>query len=171
MSLGSWIQRSNSDPFIFYGFFKNGPSPASFSFIFGLLKQTLRFLQQINVKKCPSSIQCWDLNQQPLKHESPPITTWPVFYTWINIIIRQLSLLLSPNVPYLCVHQCCGCCWCHKVVCKWVSMSIRVQTIGRFFVLILQPFEAIFYLPGKLGRNWYKKCPSRQNGFGICAIS
>ena len=31
--------------------FKNGPTPASFSFIFGLFKQiSLQFLQQINVK-------------------------------------------------------------------------------------------------------------------------
>ena len=30
--------------------FLNGPSPASFSFIFGLFKQTIQFLQQINVK-------------------------------------------------------------------------------------------------------------------------
>ena len=29
-----------------------GPTPASFSFIFGLFKQTIQFLQQINVKKC-----------------------------------------------------------------------------------------------------------------------
>ena len=29
---------------------KNGPTPASFSFIFGLFKQTLQFLQWINVK-------------------------------------------------------------------------------------------------------------------------
>ena len=28
----------------------NGPTPPSFSFIFGLFKQTLQFLQQINVK-------------------------------------------------------------------------------------------------------------------------
>ena len=35
----------------FHKFFKNGPTPASFSFIFGLFKQTLlQFLQQINVK-------------------------------------------------------------------------------------------------------------------------
>ena len=33
--------------------FLNGPTPASFSFIFGLFKQTsLQFLPQINVKKC-----------------------------------------------------------------------------------------------------------------------
>ena len=31
-------------------FLKNGPTPASFSFIFGLFKQTIQFLQQINVK-------------------------------------------------------------------------------------------------------------------------
>ena len=38
---------------VFLSFYKNGPTPASFSFIFGLLgKTSLQFLQQINVKKC-----------------------------------------------------------------------------------------------------------------------
>ena len=47
--------------------FLNGPAPASFSFIFGLFKQTIQFLQQIYVKKYPSSIRCRDLNPQPSK--------------------------------------------------------------------------------------------------------
>ena len=58
-------------------FSKNGPTPASFSFIFGLFKQTIQFLQQINVIKCPSSIQRWDLNPQPFEHDSSPINTRP----------------------------------------------------------------------------------------------
>ena len=33
-----------------------------FHFIFGLFKQTLQFLQQYDVKKCPSSFWCWDSN-------------------------------------------------------------------------------------------------------------
>ena len=41
-----------------YLFFKkNGPSPASFSVLFGLFKQTIQFLQQINVKNVQISIQ------------------------------------------------------------------------------------------------------------------
>ena len=58
---------------------KNGPSPGSFSFIFRRFKHTIVkiVLQQINVKKCPSSIRCWDLNPQPLEHESPPLTIRP----------------------------------------------------------------------------------------------
>ena len=32
--------------------FLNGPIPASFTFIFSLLKQTLQYLQQIKVNKC-----------------------------------------------------------------------------------------------------------------------
>ena len=60
-----------------YNFLKNGPTPATFSFIFGLFKQTLQFLQQIYVKKCPSSIQCRDLNPRRSEHESFPITTRP----------------------------------------------------------------------------------------------
>ena len=48
------------------------------TFIFSLLKQTsLQILQQINVRKCPSSIRCRDLNPRPLEHESPNITTRP----------------------------------------------------------------------------------------------
>ena len=43
--------------------------------LFLSFKHTLQFLQQINVKKCPSSAWCRDLNTQPLQHESPPITT------------------------------------------------------------------------------------------------
>ena len=52
-----------------------GPTPASFSFIFGLFKQTIQFLQQINVKKCHvhpvygAGIRTHDL--------SSPITTRP----------------------------------------------------------------------------------------------
>ena len=42
---------------LFFFIFKNGPSPASFSFIFGLFQTNINtILQQINVKKCPSSI-------------------------------------------------------------------------------------------------------------------
>ena len=58
-------------------FFKKWAIPGLFFLYLCLFKQTLQFLQQINVKKCPSSIQCWDLNQQTLEHESPPITTRP----------------------------------------------------------------------------------------------
>ena len=54
-----------------------GPTPASFSFIFGLFKQILQIFTTIICKKCPSSILCQDSNPQPLEHESPPITTRP----------------------------------------------------------------------------------------------
>ena len=43
-------------------FKKNGPTLASFLFTFGLFNQTIQFLQQINVEKCPSSIWHRDLN-------------------------------------------------------------------------------------------------------------
>ena len=59
-------------------FLKIGPTPASFLFLFSVFfKQTLQFLQQINVKKCPSSIRRRDSNPRPFEHESSPITTRP----------------------------------------------------------------------------------------------
>ena len=55
-----------------------GPTPASFSFIFVFSNNyVLQFLQQINVKKCPSSIRRQDSNSQPSDYESPPLTTRP----------------------------------------------------------------------------------------------
>ena len=53
----------------------NGPS--TFYVYFCLFKQALQFLQQIYVKKRPSSIRCWYSNAQPSEHESAPITTRP----------------------------------------------------------------------------------------------
>ena len=40
-------------------------NPGLFLFIFVFFKQTLQFLQQINVKKCSSSIGRQDSNTQP----------------------------------------------------------------------------------------------------------
>ena len=44
---------------------------------FCLFKQTLQFLKQINVKKCPTNIQRRNSNSQPSDYESPPLTTRP----------------------------------------------------------------------------------------------
>ena len=44
---------------------------------FRLFKQTLQFLQQINVKISPSGIQRWDSNSQPSDYESHTLTTRP----------------------------------------------------------------------------------------------
>ena len=43
-------KEAGNGPLILMYRVKNGPTPASFSFIFGLFKETLQFLQQINVK-------------------------------------------------------------------------------------------------------------------------
>ena len=45
--------------------------------LFRLFKQSVQFLQQIYVKKCPSNIRSWDANPQPSVHESPPKATRP----------------------------------------------------------------------------------------------
>ena len=56
-------------------FEKNGPTSASFEFIFVFSNTHYNFTTNRYEKICPSSIQCKDSNSQPLEHESPPITT------------------------------------------------------------------------------------------------
>ena len=76
-------------------FEKMGQPRPLLSFIFGLFKQTsLQFLQQIYVKKCPSSIQCRDSNPQPLEHASPPITTIISYFLrkkqqWSGLVVKR----------------------------------------------------------------------------------
>ena len=52
----------------------------------------LQILQQINVRKCPSSIWCQDLNSRPSDYESPPLTTRPglegIKIFKVNFILR-----------------------------------------------------------------------------------
>ena len=70
-----WRSRPLSSSLIFL---KNGPTWASFLFIFGFFKQAIKSLQQINAKKvCPYSKQHQDSNPHPLEHEPSPITTRP----------------------------------------------------------------------------------------------
>ena len=79
-------------------FSKMGQPRPLFSFIFGLFQTNNEFLQQINLKKCPSCGRRWDSNLQPLKHESSPITTRPglphykreLLYTDIKSCSRHL---------------------------------------------------------------------------------
>ena len=54
-------------------------------------KQTLlQFLQQINVKKCPSSLRRRDSNPRPLDREPPPITTRPGLPPLILLFVCQI---------------------------------------------------------------------------------
>ena len=81
----SEIKKCQNGPFLFL----NGQTPVSFSFIFGLFKQTsLHLLQQICVKKCPSSIWCRDSNPRPSERESLPITTRPS-HPWMAHFLRS----------------------------------------------------------------------------------
>ena len=77
-------------------FLKMGQPRPLFLFIFGLFKQTIQFLQQIYVKKCPSSIWCRDLNPQPLERESLPITTRPG-------LLPHIMKLIIPQEHYFIV--------------------------------------------------------------------
>ena len=58
-------------------FFFKWANPGLFLFDFRLFNQTNTNFATNQCEKCPSSIQCWDSNQQPLKHELSPVTTRP----------------------------------------------------------------------------------------------
>ena len=53
------------------------PSPASFSFIFGLFQTDVTICATNYCQKYPTSIRCCDLNSLLLEHKSPPRTSSP----------------------------------------------------------------------------------------------
>ena len=64
-----------------------------------LFKQTsLHFLQQIDMKKYPSSIQRRDSNPRTSEHESPPITTRPGLFHYL-----QQSMMIAVDDNFVIV--------------------------------------------------------------------
>ena len=85
----------------FLCFFKNGPTHASYSFIFSLFKQTIQFLEQINVNNV-MSIQYTAPGFEPTK--SSPITTRPGLPPNSLSLIQSyssLSLSLSLSLSHV----------------------------------------------------------------------
>ena len=70
-------------------------NPGLFLIYFCLFKHITYFTTNTYVKKCPSSIQCWDSISQPLEHETPPITTRPGLPP-LNIFLPSLPMCLAP---------------------------------------------------------------------------
>ena len=78
-------------------FFQKWANPGLFFVYFWSFQTTsLQFLQQIYVKKCPSSIQCRDSNPWPSLRESLPITTRQGF-----TLSLTSSIFLTPNIVHL----------------------------------------------------------------------
>ena len=81
--------------------FLNGPSPASFSFNFGLFQTNIvMFIQQINVENCLTSLLYWDSNPRPSEHVPPPITTRPGFLPG-KLLLFQSELINSLKEKFL----------------------------------------------------------------------
>ena len=94
--------------FEFLVFLKLGQPRLLFHLFLSFKMHISNFTTNRNVKKCPSSIQCQDSNSQPLKHESPLITTRPGLS--FNFFAQSLSLSLflypfvhqnTPNITWL----------------------------------------------------------------------
>ena len=77
-------------------------NPSLCLFIFDIFQTNNTILQQINVKKWPSSIRCRDSNPWPLKHETSPITTRPGLLPYLNGQINYLKSRIK-ILPYFTV--------------------------------------------------------------------
>ena len=85
--------------------FKNGPTPSSISFIFGLFKtnKTILTTNQCEKMSCPSSLWRWDLNPQPSEREFPPITTRPGLPPHKGPLLPY-RVLLSLCIAFIHIH-------------------------------------------------------------------
>ena len=109
---------SRKDGFLF--FYKMGqPRPLYRLFLVFSYKH-YKFLQQIYVKKCPTSIRCPDSNPQPSECESPPITTRPGLPPRKKIIIL---IAMHPNGAYRQLHFYC----LHLKWCYFVGLGLTVN--------------------------------------------
>ena len=95
-------------------YLKTGHHRHRFCLFLVFFKQTLQFLQQINVKKYPSSVRCWDLNPQPSHNELHSITirtglphTVARIFGVIEMKQRTTANTLMSTLTYLIVGSSC----------------------------------------------------------------
>ena len=85
--------------------FLNGPTPASFSFIFSLFNQNPNFTTN-QCENVNSSIWRWDSNSRPSDYESPPslrpgeisLTTWRTDGSQLCVVLQEVFVQLCLNV-------------------------------------------------------------------------
>ena len=105
-----------------YIFLKQWAHPASFSFISSFKTNFTNFTTDRYVKKCTSSIWCWDSNSWPLEHVSPPITTRPGLPPSLALNLVQCFKSCQKTWSYKDEWSC------------WFSVSkIIVNNIGPWF--------------------------------------
>ena len=75
--MGLWRNRSKTYFLIKIILLKKWANPGLFWFFRSFQTNNANFTtnQCEKMSKCPSSIQCWDSNPRPYKHESSPVTT------------------------------------------------------------------------------------------------
>ena len=78
-------------------FFKNGPYPASFSFLFSSFQTNTTIRTANKCEKCPSSIQHRDSNSQPFDYKSPPLTTRPGLPKADGFVCRTKIIFINAN--------------------------------------------------------------------------
>ena len=115
------------------GFFKKWANPGLFFVYFRLFKQTIQFLQQINVKNVHPVYIARIRTHIPLEHESPPITTRlrlpPKAWTWFALILDRFF----PNFEIVWKWNKIG----HdvKVKNKWGMLEIK-KKVTKIFRLV-----------------------------------
>ena len=111
----------------------------------------LQILQQINVKKCPSSTRCWDFNPRPLEHESLPITTRPGLPPLIEVCtLGQFSShVVLFYLSFLMLHFTC---WPSTLI-VWTRLPLgqsRLETVktqlGRWEVFLILMDSAAYWV-------------------------
>ena len=86
-----------------HSFFNKWAIPCLFLFIFGLFQTNINtILQQIHVKKCPSSIRHRESNPRPSERESPPITTRPGLH---SLELNRATAYLAIDASLVSVKQ------------------------------------------------------------------
>ena len=114
---------------------KNGQTPATFSFIFDLFKQTIQFFTTNQCEKNIMSIQYMVPGFEPMTfgHECPPITTRPGLPPLKRSCLRLLSLtILTLKISLFIIEE-------TVLLLSWIILTLK---ISLFFVEVtVLPFK------------------------------
>ena len=132
------------------GFFLKKGHPRTLFHLFSSFQTNITIFTTNKGENYPSNIWRWDSNPQPLKHESPPVTTRP----WLPPLLVNLVEQLLPTSDVFSLNPVSRKMELKLCFCKWILLASSGFICFAFVSLNYLFKQNLNYLVSSKHQNW-----------------